>query len=797
MLRLLFSFALLLFGLNLFAQTQTIKGSIIDKQSEMPLIGAAVEVLDNDAVSGTVTDIDGYFRLNGVPLGRQVLRVSYLGYEPLTIPNIVVTAGKEVILQLAMEEAITELDAVVVSAAADKDKAQNELATISARTFSVEEVNRYSGGSSDVARLASNFAGVSTANDSRNDIVIRGNSPTGVLWRLEGIPIPNPNHFSTLGTTGGPVSALNPNLLRNSDFLTSAFPAEYGNALAGVFDLGLRTGNRDRHEFMLQLGAFSGIEGMAEGPLLNGGSYAVAGRYSFVGLAAELGIPVGTNATPNYQDLTFKMDFGNTKAGKFVLFGIGGRSDIDFLHDEIDENDLFAAADEDAFAKSNFGVLGLRHNLILSDKAYLRTVIAGTSSGNTFTQERYFLQNTEEEFSVPYADVDNTENRYSLSTYVNKKFNARWTARTGILAELYDYDLNAMDAEEGPDSDGDGIREMITIYQFQDQATILQPFVQTQYRFSQNWTLNAGLHLQYLDINSSTAWEPRLALNWNFTPRQTLSLGYGLHSQSQPIPILLATAPNGDGTFSRPNEELDFTSSQHFVLGYDFKFAPDWRLKAEAYYQDISDVPVEAFPSSFSILNTGADFIFPRNRLGLVNEGTGENYGLEITVEKFYSKNYYTLITASIYDSRYTGSDGIERNTAFNNSYVLNVLAGKEWQFGPGKRHAITVDTKVTTAGGRRYTPTDLEASREQGFQVDMEELAFSERFDPYFRWDLKLGVTLNSNKRKLSQRFYLDFQNLTNQDNIFVRRYNRQTNEVNEVFQRGFFPDFLYRVQF
>lgn len=797
MYRLLLSFSLILATISLFGQTQTIKGTIIDQQSEMPLIGAAVELVGSETVTGTVTDIDGYFRLPGVPIGRQVIQVTYLGYEPLTIPNIVVTAGKEVILQLAMEEAIAELDAVVVTAAVSKDKTQNELATISARTFSVEEVNRYSGGSSDVARLASNFAGVSTADDSRNDIVIRGNSPTGVLWRLEGIPIPNPNHFSTLGTTGGPVSALNPNLLRNSDFLTSAFPAEYGNALAGVFDLGLRTGNRDRHEFMLQLGAFSGVEGMAEGPLLNGGSYAVAGRYSFVGLAAELGIPVGTNATPNYQDLTFKLDFGNTKAGKFVLFGIGGQSDIDFLSDEIDENDLFAAPDEDAFAESNFGVLGLRHNLILNNTTYLRTVIAGTTSGNTFQQSRYFLQGTDEEFTVPYADVDNTENRYSLSTYVNKKFNARWTARAGVLAEIYDFDLNAQDAEEGPDVDGDGIRELITVYQFQDQATILQPFIQTQYRINEAWTLNAGLHAQYLDINSSSAFEPRLAVNWDFAPKQTLSLGYGIHSQSQSIPILLATAPNGDGTFSRPNEDLDFTRSQHFVLGYDFKFAPDWRLKAEAYYQDVSDVPVDPFPSSFSVLNTGADFVFPRNKFGLVNEGTGENYGVELTLEKFFSKNYYALVTASIYDSRYTGSDGVQRSTAFNNSYVLNVLAGKEWAFGKDKRHAFTVDTKVTTAGGRRFTPTDLVASQEQGFQVDIDELAFSERLDSYFRWDLKFGVTINSSKRKLSHRFFLDFQNLTNQENVFVRRYNRQTNEVNEVLQRGFFPDFLYRVQF
>ncbi len=795
--------ALLLLALSIsWAQgsaTQSIQGTVIDKQSEMPLIGAAVELLNEQgqSVNGTVTDIDGYYRLAQVPIGRQVLRISYLGYEPLTVPNIVVTAGKEVIMDLNLEESVAELEAVVVTSSVDKDRAQNELATISARTFSLEEVNRYSGGRSDVARLASNFAGVSTADDSRNDIVIRGNSPTGVLWRLEGVPIPNPNHFATLGTTGGPVSALNPNLLRNSDFLTGAFPAEYGNALGGVFDIGLRNGNRDQHEFMFQLGAFSGIEGMVEGPVAEKGSYIIAGRYSFVGLADALGLPIGTNATPNYRDLAFKLDFGNTDAGRFVFFGMGGTSDIDFLHDEVDEDDLFAAADEDAFADSRFGVLGLRHNLILNNNSYIRTVVAGSLSGNTFTQDRYFLQNTTEEFTARYADVDNTETRLSISTYLNTKYNARLTSRIGVLTEVYGYDLNSQDAERGPDANGDGVRDLVTVYTFDENATLIQPFAQAQYRLDEDWTLNAGLHAQFLTLNETFALEPRLAINWDVATNQRLSLGYGLHSQMQPIPILLATTPDANGNLIRPNEDLDFSRSHHFVLGYDNKFAPDWRLKVEAYYQDISRVPVDPTSSSFSILNTGADFVFPRDKLFLVNEGTGTNYGLEMTVEKFFSNGFYGLLTASVYDSRYTGSDGVERNTAFNNTYVLNVLAGREFRFGPDRRHAITFDTKFTTAGGRRFTPVDLEASRIAGFQVDFEDQAFSERYDPYLRWDVKFGIQLNSGKRKLSHQFYLDIQNVLDTENIFVNRYNRQTNEVNEVYQLGFFPDFMYRIQF
>ncbi len=785
---------------TLQAQVQIIKGTVLDKQAETPLIGATIELLGEE-VQGTTTNIDGSFRLENVQLGRRTIRVSYVGYDPITIPNIVVTAGKEVILNIALEESIEQLDEVVVRASqtVGKDKAQNEMATISARTFSMEEVNRFSGGRSDVARLAGNFAGVSTADDSRNDIVIRGNSPVGVLWRLEGIPIPNPNHFSTLGTTGGPVSAVNPNLLRNSDFLTSAFPAEYGNALAGVFDLNFRSGNKDKYEFMAQMGAVSGLEFMAEGPLnkKHKGSFLVAGRYSFVSIAADMGLPIGTNAAPDYQDLGFKIDFGRSAAGQFTLFGMAGRSDIDFLGDEVEEGDLFAFEDEDAFAESIFGVVGLKHNYLINDNTYARTIFSASISGNDYNEDRYFNLGQPDESKLRVIEADNTVLRYSVNSYINKKFNARFTARAGVLAEYFQYDLQTRDREDRPDTDDDGIPDWLTINDFDEGSTMLQAYAQGQYKLSRQWVLNTGLHAQYLTLNNTFALEPRAALNWNFSPNQSINLGYGLHNQEQPLPVLLLEEEVAPGVFQRTNEDLGFTRSHHFVLGYDWKFAKDWRAKLETYYQRIENVPVEASSSSFSLLNAGADFVFPDDRFGLVNEGTGFNRGVELTVEKFFSRGYYGLLTASAFESRYEGSDGIERSTAFDNQYVLNILGGKEFKIGKGGRNAFTIDTKVTFAGGRTFTPVNLEASKAAGMEVLFEDQAFTERYDSYFRWDLKMGIQLNSKKAKLSHQFYLDIQNVTNNENVFVRRYNRVTNQVNEVNQIGFFPDFMYRIQF
>lgn len=788
-------FLFLLLSSSLSAQTSTLRGVILDKQSESPLIGATVQVLNVEPAIGATTDVDGVFALKSVPVGRQTLRVTYLGYEPQTVPNILLTAGKEVQLDIRLEESFSKMQEVVITAEVSKDRPVNDFSTISARQFNTEEVMRYSGGRNDVAKLVANFAGVAANNDARNDIIIRGNSPTGVLWRLEGIPIPNPNHFSTLGTTGGPVSALNPNMIANSDFLTGAFPAEYGNALAGVFDINLRSGNKERFEFMGQLGAFSGMEAAIEGPLnrKNDGSFVVAYRHSFAELADAAGLNIGTTATPRYKDLTFNADLGNGKAGKFSVFGIGGWSAIDFLGAEIDTTDLFANPEENAYNVSKFGVMGLKHNILLNDRSYVRTVLSVSYSGNTYTADDLKIDN-----GTPFRiwDVTDATTTYRLSSYYNVKINSRLNLRTGILLQQQQLDTRVDTRKNTPDFNGDNLPDWYTERDFDGWFHQSEAFAQGQYRLTEQLTLNAGLHSLYFDKTEDLALEPRAAINWHFAPKHTVNLGYGLHHQTQPLPVFLFRERQPDGSSLETNTDLGFTRNQHLVLGYDFKPAASWRVKAEAYYQWLSDVPVESFSSSFSMLNTGADFIFPEKN-NLVNEGSGTNIGAELTVEKFFSKGWYSLVTLSLFDSKYKGSDGVERSTAFDGGYVFNVLAGREFKLGSSGRRFLTLDTKLTAAGGRPYTPVNLEASRAAGEEVLYDDLANSLRLDDYFRWDVKIGFRLNSAQRKFSQTFFLDFQNVTNNANVFAVRYNEVKGNVGRVDQIGFFPDVLYRVEF
>ncbi|GAA3595131.1 TonB-dependent receptor [Flavivirga amylovorans] len=778
---------------SLKGQTGTIKGLVIDKQSEIPLPGATVELLNQDKSIGVITNKNGYFTLKNVPLGRQAIRISYVGYEPLTLPNLDVTSGKDVAVNASLAEAFGALDAVILTTETNKDRAVNKLASISARQFSMEEVNRFSGGRSDVGRLASNFAGVSAPDDSRNDIVVRGNSPSGLLWRLEGVPIPSPNHFSSLGTTGSPVSALNPNMLKNSDFITSAFPAEYGNALGGVFDLGFRKGNTDDYEFTTQVGVFTGFEAMAEGPLGNKqGSFLVAGRYSLIGLVGG----GGTSATPNYSDISYNIDLGTGTYGNLSLFGIIGNSDIDFYGNDIEKDDLFAAEDENSFVKSNFNVFGFNHRITIGKKSYLKTVASVSGSGNNYTEDRFIEKNTPNERIIKYTESDNKQNRITISSLFNSKLNSKITLRTGVLFENIKLKSYLQDRDEQPDLNNDGDPDLFTFRNTDESLNLFQPYVQGRFRLSEKLTLNAGLHSQYSSLNSQFVIEPRAALNYKIAPKHSLSLGYGIHHQNIPLPILFLNE-DINGELVQTNKNLKFTRSDHYVLGYDVKLAKSWRAKAEVYYQNINKAAVEPFPSSYSSLTEGADFDFNNSVFSLKNEGKGYNQGVELTVEKFFSNGFYGLLTSSFFESKYKGSDGIERNSPFNNGYVTNLLAGKEVTVGKAQKNVLFFDTRFTVSGGRYYTPADLEASRQAGFEVLLEDQAFSKQHDNYMRWDFKVGFKINSKRKKLSHQFFVDLQNLTNRKNIFERRYNRLTNNIDQVDQIGFFPDVGYRFQF
>jgi hypothetical protein len=759
--------------------TQVIRGKIVDVESQTPIAFATVTVPTTHPPQGTITDESGNFRMEKVPVGRHNLQVSFVGFETRVVPEIMVSSGKEMVLNLGLKERITQMEEVVVKAFAKKDKPINSMATVSARTFSVEEAQRYAGGFDDPARLASSFAGVATGYLDDNSIIIRGNAPKGLLWRLEGIEIPNPNHFAGMTTFGGGgVSALSSLMLANSDFFTGAFPAEYGNAMSGVFDIKLRNGNNQKHEHAVQVGAL-GVDLSSEGPFSKKGraSYLFNYRYSTLGLIKPI-LPPEANV-PIYQDLSFKINLPTKNAGIFSVWGLGADNKIKF-EAELDTAEWSYMGDaEFGGASQRMGVVALNNRYIFGQKTYLNTTYA-LSGDYTLYEEKVMdlqLNEFEKEF------IDNSRYRHTLSSTLNHKFGARHTNRTGVTVTNMHYKTVLKYAPEPGD--------MLVAAVDENSSTMLyQMFTQSKADLSDRFRLNLGIHGQYFQLNQEFILEPRIGITYRPAANQGVSLAYGKHSRVEPMGIYLAEVPTGDG-FEQSNMDLRLSKSHHLVFAYDVSLRPHLRLKVEPYVQFLYDIPVVA-DSSYSTLNMEADWFFTEK---LENTGTGTNYGIDVTLERFLKNGLYYLLTGSLFESSYVGGDDVKRNTRFNTGYVVNILAGKEWTLGAKQNKILGVNGRLNLLDGQRTTPINQELSEQSGEIIYDYSRDFEDQKPMVYH--LNVSITYRINKKKHASIWSLQVMNALGSPEYYGYRYNYRTDLIEEDAVSVVVPSISYKIEF
>lgn len=766
--------------LNAQVATQVIRGKVVDQVSQSPIPGVNVILISVDPVKGAVTDINGEFRIEPVAVGIHNLRVTFMGYEEKSISNLVVNSGKESVLHVDLTEKVIQGKEVTVVAEIEKEKPLNEMALVSARNFSVEETQKFAAAVNDPARMVTSFSGVVSADDGNNHISIRGNSPHALQWRMEGVEIPNPNHFSAPGTAGGGVSILSSQLLYNSDFLTGAFPSEYGNALSGVFDLRLRKGNNEKKEYTLQAG-FLGIDLATEGPFKAGykGSYLVNYRYSTLSAIGEM-VELGAGKT-DFQDLSFNIFLPAGKAGSFGIFGFGGLSSQKF-NAEKDSSKWEDTSDRyTSKFSANTGAAGLTHTYIANNKTNIRTA-AVYSIQDVSDETRYLLQDYKPELRF---DGISSLHKVTFSTTVNHKFNSRHSIRSGVIFNHMIFSLDESELNFETDKfekriDADGT------------AQTLQAFTGWSFRITEKVTLNSGLHFNSFLLNETYSIEPRAGIRFATGEKSSIAAAYGLHSQVQPVGVYFAET-SVNGITSRPNRNLDMSRSHHFVLSYDRMLTEYLHIKTEAYYQDLFDIPVSSDSSkTFSMVNQQWGYFTEP----LVNKGTGRNYGLELTLEQFMHNQLYFLLSASVYNAEYKALDNKWRNTKYNGNYAVTFTSGKEWNTGSWFRNRIVgVNVKLIYTGGLRDTPVDLEKSRAEGSTFYFEDKAYTIQNPDYFRTDVKLSV--KRNRPESTHSISLDIQNVTNRKNIYGKFYNPETDKVKTYYQAPLIPVLSYKVEF
>ena len=682
--------------------TQTVKGRIVDESTQIPLTGAAIYIQGTEPLLGTITDIDGYYKIEEVPVGRYDIRISYVGYEPFIFNEVLIGSGKEVVLNVSLKESVTALEGVKITATTSKDEPLNTMASVSARQLSVEEANRYAGGFDDPARLASSFAGVSSE-IGNNGIVVRGNAPTSLLWRMEGIEMSNPTHFANIVAFGaGGTTALSSQMLANSDFITGAFPAEYGNALSGVFDIKMRTGNFENREYTFGING-QGIDFSTEGPFLKGkrASYLMNYRYSTLALLTPLLPPEA--GILRYQDLAFKVNFPTKKAGTFTIWSIMAD---DYQGKDADP-DSTKWREEDHWLKEykstiRFGAIGITHKKITGKNTYIQHSLAASGNFVAWHQKEYDTTDMNM-YETDY--IENNTWKYTLAGFINHKFGPHHTNKTGYIINWKFYDVDIRE--------GDPLGTPLESRSLEDGNTMLYQFYsQSKIDVSRILSFNLGMHSQFSEFNDEYTLEPRFGARIKLADNHSLSIGYGLHSRAEMIGFYLALVETPQG-YVQINKDLKLTKAHHLVLGYDVKVGEHSRIKVEPYYQKLFDVPV--IPNNyFSLINLEKDWYFNSE---LVSDGEGKNIGIDFTYERFLYNGYYCLLTASFIDSKYKGGDGIERNTRFDKTYVINVLGGREWQVGKSKNNILSVNAKFSYLGGDRIHPV-LYAESEAAHKV-------------------------------------------------------------------------------
>jgi hypothetical protein len=749
---------------------QSVKGNITDRESGEPLIGATIIIKGTDPVKGNSTDEKGNFKIGNVPIGRYNIEIRYVGYEPFLVREILVSSGKEVVLNIGLKESVAKLDEIKITPNTNKERPINSMATLSAQQVSVEEANRYAGGFDDPARLVASYAGVAST-VSNNGIVIRGNAPKGLLWRMEGIQIPNPNHFAdyySLG--GGVVTALSSQTMSNSDFYTGAFPAEYGNALSGVFDIKMRTGNTEKREQTFQAGAI-GIDYAAEGPFVKGknSSYLFNYRYSTLGLISPA-LPKKIGRI-SYQDLSFKLNFPTEKMGVFSLWGIGA---IDsrfrgYTRSDTSENN----------AKLLLGAIGLSHKIIFNDKISMNTTFAPTGNSAVWYENTF----NENMVSHPFNKVSDYRWKYTFTSYVNYKFSPKHTNRTGFIVDRLNYNIDIQIARNA----GEPVQTYVSS---KKASSLFQFFSQSKVDLNDHLTMNLGIHSQYFALNNKYTVEPRLGIRWNFKPTQTLSFAYGLHSQLEDMNLYLVELNTSNGKIM-PNKNLDFDKAHHFVLGYEIRLSDNVVFKVEPFYQKLYNIPV--VPDSYtSTINMTHSYDFDDS---LVNIGTGENIGLDLTLERFLNKGYYYMVTASFFNSTFKGGNGIEKNTRYNKNYVFNLLVGKEWFIGDNKNNVFGANIKMTYMGGDRITPVNIAETMAQQEIVEDVTRSFSKKTNdsPI----LSLAISYRKNKLNYSSIFSFSVINALAHEEFGDYNFNKTSQTIEESKDLFIVPNLSYKIEF
>ncbi len=783
-------FLLLLLAISWLAiaqrPTQSIKGKVVDKNSLQTLPGANVYILQGDSIAyGTTSDLDGNFKLVNIPVGRHFIYCTFIGYEGWKSGYVELTSAKELFLSIELFESAIVTDEIVISARKGSSQPLNEFITLSARSFNVEESQRFAGSINDPGRMALSLPGVQLSQqDNENTIVVRGNSPLGVLWRLEGADIVNPNHFPDKSSSGGGISALSIYVLGESDFLAGTMPNQFGNALAGAMDLNFRKGNSEKREYRIQAGMI-GLEFATEGPFSRknkGASYLVNYRYSTLGLLSSMGVRVvSPNVSNVFQDLTFNLFFPSGKKDMLNIYGLGGLSNEkrDAVEDPM-EWEYYRDLKQYNY-DTRLGILGLSFTHLMGSNSYFRLTLSASANDILWKEDTVNSQGTPSQIK----DERFVNGKYVLAASYNGKIRSNLSYAVGLNANRLVYDVFA--------NRYDGFTGIYrTNVKGKGSTWYTQAYIQGNYQPFPSTSIKGGITFVNYAFNGVSNIEPRIELSQNIGNHR-LSLAYAHSSQIVPFTSSFTTSTDfNTGTITGfPNLDLPLMKSHYFNSGLLIGITEYMSLKVEPYYQLLYDIPASTIGQrTFWLLNAGDEF----ETDPLKSTGSGKNYGVDISLEKYFANQFFFMINTSVFKSEFRKDSGSpEYPTRYASDLIGSLTTGKEWQFQSG--NTFEIGLKFLYSDGLRYTPINEAGSEIFRRTIEFQDQAFANKTTDYFRMDVRISYRKNMPTR--SWKLSLDIQNATNRVNQERPEYDFLRKEVVFDPQASIIPVISYTLDF
>jgi len=755
----LFFTLLILLSNSLFAQTPSgdLYGRVYDFTTKQPIPFANVIVIGTNY--GAATNKEGYYKINNLPVSTYQIRASVIGYNPQTKTDVVIQTGKpaEINFELVAEAIILE-GVTVTSDYFRKDP----LEVNSIRNFSYEEIRRSPGGFEDVIRALSILPGVAQADAGRNDLIVRGGAPSENLYLINGIEVPNINHFGTQGATGGPLSYVNLDFVCETSFSTGGFSSLYGDKLSSVLNINLRDGREDRFGGKGTISASQfGLN--LEGPITDNSNFIFSARRSyldFIFKAADFAF------VPEYYDVLLKADFNPHSQDAFSFLFISAFDNVKFFNDTEDQR------------FDNSRILG-------TDQVQY---VAGFTYRHLFTDGFFNIA-----LSRNYVDYDSRQSDSLLNPiFTNKSKEEENSLRADLVFKLSKTsEINIGGTAKLIVADYDILfptfvttfSDSLPVTSLKTENTYTKFGIYTNYNslLFNRLTVNLGVRSDiFTALNKKVYFSPRLSLSYALTDLTNINFSTGIYYQSPSYIWLEAFESNRDLRMIQVNQ---------FVLGFDHRISADALLKVEAFYKDYDNYPTSSIRHYLVLANTGAGYAGSDDNFSsfgldpLIDAGFGKARGVELSVQKKLSDiPYYGIFSFTYSQSDYTSLDGVERSGSYDQNWIINLSGGYKinefWE----------VSSKFRFASGKPYTPYNFDGTQNIiNYNTRRIKSAHSLDVRVDKRWYFSDWTLIT----------YLDIQNIYNQKNQSGIRWDRREMRTDESSSIGILPSIGVSAEF